>query len=654
MDVIDEKELRAAYEGTRKRLDELTILYEMTRISTESLNLDQILTEIVKALNRFFQFDELTLLLVDEHTQEWILPPLCAGLGGSLHDQPRSWQDNGIARAVVESREPLWLKDARKGEEVISEIYVPIKAGNKTIGLLEARSKSSPAFSEEGFRLLTLVGEHLARIIENVRSEERYRAFVESALDGVVVIGVDGRLIYANERLAELLGFGREELIGTDCRDFLDEESYEVLFGERALRDGGNGSSRGEIGIFRKDGGRREVEVSFTSILDSQGNGNTVVFLKDVTEKKKMEEQLLQAEKLRAVGEMASGVAHDFNNALTIILGSTQLLLLNPQDEESRETLRTIERAAKGSSYTVRRLLDFTREEVHKELLKLDINSILREAVDSTKPKWQEDVPGRATRIDIGLNLGEVLPVVGNASEFKEVAMNLISNAVEAMPEGGKIRIRTYADEKTVYLQISDTGTGMSDEVKKKVFEPFFTTKPFAHTGLGMSVLYGIVKRFKGNIDVNSEMGQGTTVTLSFPAVPEPQWPVSSSPPVKKRRGARVLVIDDEAHIRDILSRILSKAEHQVSLATSGEEGLQLFQEKEFDLVLTDLGMPRMSGWEVCQAIKQAKPQIPVGMITGWGAEVEQAQIEAKGVDFLIFKPFDFTHILDKVAEVVA
>jgi signal transduction histidine kinase len=252
-------------------------------------------------------------------------------------------------------------------------------------------------------------------------------------------------------------------------------------------------------------------------IKDSNGDANYVVFSKDITEKKKMEEQLLQAEKLRSLAEMASGVAHDFNNALASILGNTQLLLFTVQDEELKETLKTIEKVAKDSAQTVRRLQDFTRKRAHQELFKVDVNSIIRDSIEITKPKWKDETQRKGGHIEIVSSLEEAPPVSGNTSELREVMTNVIFNAIEAMPKGGKIEIRTFQEGKEVFIQISDSGMGIAEDVRKKIFEPFFTTKPFTNTGLGLSMSYGIIKRFGGEIEVESKVGHGTTFTIILP-----------------------------------------------------------------------------------------------------------------------------------------
>jgi CheY-like chemotaxis protein len=251
----------------------------------------------------------------------------------------------------------------------------------------------------------------------------------------------------------------------------------------------------------------------------------------------------------------------------------------------------------------------------------------------------------------VASNLDEIHSVLGNASELREVVTNLIFNALEAMPEGGKIEIRTFQKKKEVFIQISDTGIGIPKEIRKKIFEPFFTTKPFTNTGLGLSMSYGIVKRLGGEIEVESKVGNGTVFTIILPTGGEEIEEAVSPLTIQKGGKARILVIDDEEFVRSVLSRTLTQVNHQVTLAENGEKGIQLFKEREFDMVLTDLGMPGMSGWEVCRMIKEISPNTPIGMITGWGMEMNRNKMEEYGLNFIISKPFDLNQILNVVAE---
>jgi PAS domain S-box-containing protein len=785
------------FEEVKKRLDELTILYEITKISTSSLNLDLMLREIINSLNSFFKFEALGILLIEENTK--ILVPHRASYNDlSISDIGKLGLcvGKGITGWVAEKGEPLLVDDVREDDRYIcgdenirSEMCVPLKVGQKVIGVIDAQSKELNAFSENDLRLLNIAAGQISKIIENVRlyeeikqSEERYRTVVEGVHDGVAVLGTDFKFKYVNNRLSEILGYSKEELTGMDFRNILtgenqqfvvdryvkwvrkeeDTQLFEFDFlrkdgeirhmeirnremrdsegnlsfvalirditerkqAEEALRqseekyrailenieDGyyevdlaGNmtffndsinrisGYSKEEAmgmnirkytdeetakkviqaynrvyrtgepyrgysyEIIAKDGTKRYIEVSVSLRKDS--SGKPIGFrgiLRDITEKKRMEEQLLQSEKLRAVGEMASGVAHDFNNALAAILGNTQLLLYTTKDEELKGSLKVIEKVAWDSAQTVRRLQDFTRKSVHQELFKVDVNSIIKDSIEITKPKWKDEVQSRGIHIEMVSNFEEIPTVIGSTSELREVITNMIFNAIEAMPEGGKIEIRTFQRKSNVFIQISDSGIGMTEEVKKKAFEPFFTTKPFSNTGLGLSMSYGVIKRFGGEIEVESKVGHGATFTIILPIGLEGKEEVDVSPIIKKGREARILVIDDEETVRSVLSRILSQVNHQVTVAENGEEGIRLFREKDFDLVLTDLGMPGMSGWEVCRAIKKMSSHIPVGMITGWGIEVDQAKIEENGIDFVIPKPFQFDQILKVVDETIA
>jgi PAS domain S-box-containing protein len=625
------------------------------------------LKKIMNGLNNFFKFEGLGILLIDENTKR-LLPHSASYNELSMKNIGKLGLcvGKGITGWVAGQGEPLLVNDVNADsryvcgdETTCSEMCVPLKVGQKVIGVIDAQSKALNAFSADDLRLLSIIGGQLATLIDNIRlydeikqSEEKYRTVIEGAHDGICVIGRDNRFKYANRREAEIQGIAQEKLIGMDFRDFLDEESKQVM-ADRFIRWGRKEklSPRFELNVLRKDGEIRNVEINARVIKDSDGDINYVVFNKDITERKKMEEQLLQAEKLRALAEMASGVAHDFNNALAVILGNAQLLLYTVRDEELKETLKTIEKVARDSAQTVRRLQDFTRKRAHQELFKVDANAIIKDSIEITKPKWKDEVQSRGIRIEIVSNLEKIPPVSGNASELREVITNLIFNAIEAMPEGGKIEIRTFEKRKEVFIQISDTGVGIAEEVRKKIFEPFFTTKPFTNTGLGLSMSYGIVKRFGGEIEVESKVGDGTTFSIILPVGGEEEEEMIPLQAIKKGRTARILVIDDEEFVRSVLFRTLAQVNHQVTLAEDGEKGVELFKKGKFDMVLTDLGMPGMSGWEVCRTVKKINPHIAVGMITGWGMEMSRSKMEEYGLDFFISKPFDFNKILNAVAE---
>jgi len=655
----------------QKRLEvEKEVINNINRILASSLDMRQVIRSVHSEMKRVLNSERMTVTLWDEGGKGFRYFALEKEGDVDRRVADALFPSEGTPfEQVVATGQPVMVPDTEKSdawvnqalwkEGIRSSLVFPLEYKGRVIGTINFGSREKSHFSEDHVRFLYQVAAGLAISIENSllldemkESEERYRTVVENAHDGVGVIGDDFRFRYANRRLAEISLYPADKLIGMDFRNLLDGESKQLV-ADRYLRrqKGEEVPSRYEFNLVRRDGEIRNVEISSSIVRDSRGNVNTISFVKDMTERKRLEEKLLQTEKLRALGEMASGVAHDFNNALAAILGNAQLLLYTVEDGETRDAIQTIEKVAQDSARTVKRLQEFTRKKIQKELLSVDMNVIIRDAVDITRPRWKDEAQRKGISIEVALDLGEIFPVPGNDFELREVITSMIFNAIEAMPEGGRIEIRSLQKRERVSIEISDTGVGMTEEVKKKIFEPFFTTKPFSNTGLGLSMSYGIISRFGGEIDVRSEAGKGTTFTINLPVHQgaSEEMPVLSV--IRFREKARILVIDDEASVRSVLARVLSKVSHQVTVAENGEEGLRLFKEQKFDLVLTDLGMPGLSGWEVCKAIKGISPQVPVGMITGWGMEVGEKEVEENRLDFLISKPFDFSQVLNRVQE---
>ncbi len=654
-----------------KRMErEKEVINNINKILASSLDMRQVTKVIHSEFKKVLSSDRMTITLLDETGRRFRYFALVKDYAHEELTKDRTYPIKGTPfDQAVQTGQPVivedlfvsevWLDQRLFQEGIRSSLVFPLESQGKIIGTLNFDSKEVNRFSEKDFHLVQQISSGLAISIQNAlllqemkQSEEQYRTVVEGAHDGICVIGKDNRIKFVNKRLTEIQDYPQEELIGKDFNELVDEESRRLMTDRFTRRERGEKLPPGfELKAVRKDGEIRNIEINAKVIKDSQGEINYIVFLKDITEKKKMEEQLLQTEKLRSLGEMASGVAHDFNNALAAILGNTQLLLYTAQDDETREALKTIEKVAKESAQTVKRLQEFTRKKARQELFKLDVNSIVRDAIEITKPKWRDNAQGKGIHIEILSSLGEVPGVAGDASELREVLTNLIFNAVEAMPQGGTIEFKTFRRGGDVHIRIADTGIGMDEETRKKIFEPFFTTKPFSNTGLGLSMSYGIIKRFGGRIEVESKAGSGTAFTIILPVAIEGKEAVSPQAMIKPVRPVRILVIDDEETVREVLEKMLSRVNHRVTLANNGEEGIRLFQEKEFDMVLTDLGMPGMSGWEVCGRIKKANPSTPVGMITGWGMEIDPRRKEEAGLDFIITKPFDFNQIVSVVSE---
>jgi signal transduction histidine kinase/CheY-like chemotaxis protein len=363
------------------------------------------------------------------------------------------------------------------------------------------------------------------------------------------------------------------------------------------------------------------------------------------------QDQLVRTEKLRALGEMASGVAHDFNNLLASILGRAQLLLQRIEDPRLRKWLQVIERSALDGAQTVRRLQEFTRIRRDQPFVAVDLNQVVRDALEITQSRWREEPLSRGIAIDVRTALGDVPPVAGDPVELREALTNLILNAVDAMPDGGALSLRTRLADGLVELSVGDTGVGMPESVRQRIFDPFFTTKGAQGTGLGLSITYGILTRHHARVTVDSEPGQGTTFRLAFEPgvaadVVEPIAPVTTP----SSALLRCLVVDDEESVGAVLGDVLEASGHAVVVLTSGAEAIDRFRREGFDVVFTDLAMPGLSGWQVARAVKAAAPSVPVFLVTGFGVELSADERRAHGVDLVLSKPLDIDSILDAVA----
>ena len=368
-----------------------------------------------------------------------------------------------------------------------------------------------------------------------------------------------------------------------------------------------------------------------------------------MTEAKRLRERLSETEKLRALGELASGVAHDFNNLLGAILGRSQILRRQGMDPKVDHDLAVIEKAAQDGRETVRRIQEFSRTRRDKNFEPLDLNEILRDALEITKTRWKDDAVLRKVTITPIFTETEGVRILGNASELREVFTNLILNAVDAMPQGGRLEASCRRAGEQVTAIVADTGVGMSEAVRQNIFDPFFTTKGASGMGLGMSVVYGIVTRHGGTIDVETALGKGTTFTLLFPATRERNVAAAgtdgASLPQLVRPG-RILVVDDEPDVAAVVKDVLAMAGHEVDTALSGTSALQMIQLTAYDLVFTDLGMPDMSGWDVAEKIGVARPGLTVALVTGWGTSLDEADAAKRGISAVVHKPFEIDELV--------
>jgi GAF domain-containing protein/CheY-like chemotaxis protein len=549
------------FEENRRRVEELSVLHDLSRAVTGELDRGAVIEAIHRHVGRVLDVDNMVILLRDEERGDYEIALRIVGGAKDLSPPLRYPAGTvGLMSIVVERGAPIRTDDyaaecARYGTQPVDLsarlkhwLGVPMAAGDRVLGGLVLRGGARP-FTAADERLLINIAHLSALALSSARLfEERTRAFGELA----------------------------------------------------AAQD-----------------------------------------------------QLVRTEKLRALGEMASGVAHDFNNLLASVLGRAQLLLRRVREPQQRQWLEVIERSALDGAQTVKRLQEFTRIRRDQPLIPLDLNAVVRDALDITQSRWREEPMSRGIVIELRTAFAPLPPVVGDAAELREAMTNIILNAVDAMPRGGTLEMTTAAAGEGIEVTVRDTGTGMTPAVREKIFDPFFTTKGPQGTGLGLSMTYGIVSRHGASIAVETEEGRGTTFRLTFqPAAAATTPPPQSTAHAPAVRSLHCLVVDDEEPVRTVLADILESAGHTVVTEGDGAAAITRFRGERFDLVLTDLAMPRVSGWQVARAIKETAPQTPVFLVTGFGVELSADERRAHGVEQILVKPLQMQDILDAVADV--
>ena len=418
------------------------------------------------------------------------------------------------------------------------------------------------------------------------------------------------------------------EVLGSSIRELLPDGS---LTGDQVLRhvvETGRGAAfissmeaRGEAHATTTG-----VAVRLSPIADASGRVETVVA--SCGERA----GLVRVEGRRAMGEVASEVAHDFNNAVAAILALTQFLMAQITNEDHLRSLRLIDRAVRDSAKIVKRVPDFAKLDTRTAFDGVDVNQLVESVLRLT---------------------GHRSLVWGSHAELCEVLTSVVINACEAIEASGEVGIAAEASQDQI--AVSDTGRGTAPETARRAFEPLSTPEGVLGAGLGLSVAFGIISRHNGMMELESEQGVGTTVRIWLPVAPvaEPLATVDGRGPVPSEHGASVLVIDDDPLIRKTMADLLALDGHEATLAADGEEGISLFESGEYDVVFTDLAMPGMSGWDVAAAIKAKRPHIPVVMVTGWGVTLEQKDVESAGVDAVVPKPFGVRAVLGLVRSLV-
>jgi PAS domain S-box-containing protein len=526
-----------------------------------------------------------------------------------------------------------------------------------------ARASSEPAMEEQngdeaGSRPRGAVC--IVRDLSELRAAEavarEQRSFlvklIEHANDAIFAFSPEGRLIWFNEQLTKLSGYTREELSAADYRQFLLGTEKKIAV-DRFTRSLGGEAQTFELHGLRKDGEARLLLMTYTPIYDEGRIASVLAIARDITEERLASERAAQADKLRALGQLASGVAHNFNNILAAILGHAQLIRRDSMDDRTRDRMEIIERAALDGAQTVKRIQGFALQQNESASEPIDINQILQDSANLTRARWCDEAQARGLQYEVSLELNAVPVVQGSASELREVFVNIILNALDAMPQGGKLRISSEARGSFVNLTFADTGIGMARDVSERIFEPFFTTKGVTGMGLGLAVSYSIVERHGGRIEAQSVPGRGTSFIIMLP-VGEVVHVEDHNGHHMRAKAANVLVVDDDERVREALVGMLSSAGHRTDYAANGREALAKMERDRFELVFTDLSMPGMDGWAVAGEIRRRWPGVKIVLITGYAVPPETVTNNRELVNDVIFKPIRFDDISATLSEVLS
>ncbi len=370
------------------------------------------------------------------------------------------------------------------------------------------------------------------------------------------------------------------------------------------------------------------------------------------------QEHIIQRERLHALGRMASGIAHDFNNALAPILGFSELLLRRPEslrnEERARAYVEMIHTAAEDSAKIVGRLREFYRYREENDLFTpVSLNDLIQQVISLTQPRWKDQAQANGVFLSIKTELQNIPTIAGNEADLREMLFNVVFNAIDAIPDQGTITFRTSTREDCALLEVEDTGIGMTEEVRIRCLEPFFSTKDEHGTGLGLGIVYGIVRRHDGTIEIDSVPGKGTTVSIALPLYREEAAPAHPEPDGAIERPLHILVVEDEPLVREVIEVYLREDHHLVRTAVNGRDGLEKYRTGIFDLVITDRSMPEVNGDVLAAEIKKLSPHQPVILLTGFGDLMSGAGEKPEGVDLVVSKPFTLISLREAIAKAV-
>jgi PAS domain S-box-containing protein len=645
-----------------RRTAEIQALEEIAEAALTVSDPDALLGKMVEVVAGVFGADAVAILLLDDTGRE-LRGRVGTGLGGDVRRVSMP-ADSGEAAIALATQAPLLIPDGAAADPRVANPAVraggfrslmvgPLIVGGTAIGVLEVAGRARQ-LDPRVDRLLRIVADRIAVTMEHarLRAETNELADVVRRIgEGVILTDGDDAVVFANRAFAEMAGVAAESLRGRRWTDLL-ANSQDVTALTRQMR---RSSWQGEVLLLTGAGDPRPVLVSLSTTTAADGQMRRIGVFRDVSREHELRFRLIREQKFRTLGSLAAGVAHNINNRLTPVLGWTEMLLERLAADEPIErdelvhALRVINQGAADSVETVRRLQDYSRPARVRGPEGVQLRDVLEQLLALTRPQWDNEAARRGIRYEIDLKAEPAPMILAVASEIREALLNILENALAAMPGGGRLTLHVRGEDDRAVVSIVDTGRGMSPEVQRLAFEPFFTTRASeGGSGLGLSLAQEIIHRYRGSITVSSREGEGTTFTLSFPAISAEAVRLPAFLP--SLEPLRVLAVEDEPEVLDVVRAMLVAAGHTVVSAASGREALELFEHEPVDVVVTDLGMPGMTGLALAQELKRRRP-VPVVLLTGWADELESEA--TPHIDVLMAKPITRERLLSGLAQAV-
>lgn len=692
----DITEQERATEMVQLRNREMRFNIQARQAFNSSLNLDQVLTTVLEEIRCLMDVVGTSIWLIDKETGELV----CKQASGVYGETLRGWRlasGEGLAGWVARHGESSIAPDTDTderhckdvdqmiGTDMQSILTVPLQVKGDVIGVIQVVDTAAGRFDNSHLDLMESLAESAGTAIENARlyekgqqeiairkqteealreSENKYRTVLEANPDPVIVYNMEGKVTYLNPTFTKVFGWTLEECLGKKKEMFIPVENRpetDVMI-KRLLA----GENLSDISThqYTKSGDIIPVSISSAIYHDRDGNpAGTVVNLRDIREQKKLEAQIHQVQKMEAIGTLAGGIAHDYNNLLMGILGNASLMSFDfDAHHPHHEKLKNIEKYVQSGADLTKQLLGLAKGGKY-EVKPIDINDVVEKSSEMFSRTKKE--------IRIHRNFQKDLwTVTADSNQIEQVLLNLYVNAGQAMPMGGELFLRTenvtLNDDYTrhfsvkggnyVKISVTDTGIGMDEKTMKRIFDPFFTTKEMGRgTGLGLASAYGIIKNHGGIINANSMINKGTTFNVFLPASTE-KIEKDKQYNQKTLKGAgTILFVDDEDMIIDVGCQILEKLGYDILTAGSGKEAIEVYKanKDEIKLVILDMIMPDIGGGETYDKLKKIDPEVKVLLSTGYSINGQASEIMERGCNGFIQKPFNVKQLSLKIRDVL-